>query len=263
MIRAVWVGVVVLVLTLRHGIPIILASVFGARKMLDRMADESPRRWARGVLRAAGCSVRLEGLGHLGTGESRIIIANHQSWFDVFALAAHLPVRYRFVAKKELARIPIFGPAWQALGHVSIDRDDLTSAIESLEEAVEGIDTEAISVVIFPEGTRSPTGELRPFKKGAFVLAIQAGVPVVPVAVLGTDRIMPKGSWKITPGEIRVRVGKPLPTDRLLHRDREDLTHRAWRAVAALKGEIGGRSEGQASEPGLEGSPLAERQEAR
>lgn len=240
MIRSAWVGLAILALTLRYGIPIILASIFGARKTLDRMADRTPRRWARGILRAAGCRVKLEGVGHLRRDEPRIIVSNHQSWFDVFALAAHLPVRYRFVAKKELTRIPVFGAAWQALGHVSIDREDRSAAIEALDQAAQGIHQEAVAVVIFPEGTRSPTGELQPFKKGAFVLAIQAGVPVVPVAVTGTHEIMPKGSWRVSPGEIRVRLGEPLSTDELVHRDREDLMNRAWRAVAVLKGEIGG-----------------------
>lgn len=239
MIRTLWVGLVALVLTLRYGIPIVVASIFDARRLLDRMADPAPRRWARGILRAAACSVKVEGLGHLREEGPQIVVANHQSWFDVFALAAHLPVRYRFVAKKELRRIPIFGPAWQAAGHVSIDRDDLSSAIEALEEAADGIQKEAVTVVMFPEGTRSPTGELLSFKKGAFVLAIQARVPVVPIAVLGTHEIMPKGSWRITPGEITLRIGEPLPTAELVHRDREELRNRAWRAVAALKGEIG------------------------
>lgn len=242
MIRSAWVGLVAFVLTLRYGCPVVLASIFGARRALARMADESPRRWAHGILRAAGCTVELEGVENLASRDPQIVVANHQSWFDVFALAATLPVRYRFVAKQELARIPVFGPAWQALGHVSIDRDDLGSAIEALDEAAEGIRREAVTVVMFPEGTRSPTGELRTFKKGAFVLAIQAGAPVVPVAILGTHEIMPKGKWRITPGRIRIRIGEPLGTEELIHRDREMLKDRAWQAVAELKGELGPHS---------------------
>jgi 1-acyl-sn-glycerol-3-phosphate acyltransferase len=157
----------------------------------------------------------------------------------VFAVVSKVPARLRFVAKQELASIPIFGRAWRACGHVSVDRSDRAAAIESLEAASRRIRDGGLSIVMFPEGTRSPTGELQRFKKGAFVLAIKAGVPVVPVAVIGSRPIMPKGSYRIRKGEIHIRVGEPIPVDGLSHEDRDSLTIRARESVAALRGGEG------------------------
>ncbi|HZD05534.1 MAG TPA: lysophospholipid acyltransferase family protein, partial [Longimicrobiales bacterium] len=153
--------------------------------------------------------------------------------------AASLPVDYRFVAKKELARIPIFGAAWQACGHIAIDRQDRGAAVESLGEARRQVGDASPTIVMFPEGTRSPDGALHAFKKGAFVLAIQAGVPVVPTAIIGSRAIMEKGSLKVRSGTIRVRIGEAIPVDGLTHRDRNELTSEAREAVARLRGGTG------------------------
>src|SRR5690606_34911443 len=107
-------------------------------------------------------------------------------------------------------------------------------AIASLERASEVVRTQSPTLIMFPEGTRSDTGALRPFKRGAFVLALQTGVPVVPAAILGSREVMPKGSWKIRPGRVLVRIGRPIPVEGLLHDDREALGQVAHRAVAAL-----------------------------
>src|SRR5690606_15934022 len=124
---------------------------------------------------------------------------------------------------KELARIPLFGTAWQAAGHISVDRSDRASAIQSLDEAGRLLRKDNSSVVIFPEGTRSPTGELLPFKKGAFMLALRTGVDIIPVAVLGTRRIQPKGGWRIRSGRIILRFGEPIPVAQYSEAERDDL----------------------------------------
>lgn len=221
------------------------ATVYYATRMLwaawrngpqDRqILEDVPRTWSLLMLRAAGARVVLENEGVIDPDRPQILVANHVSWFDVPALAGHLPGKYRFVAKKELTKVPFFGPAWQAAGHIAIDRFDRTKAIDSLAVARRKLEEDRPTVVMFAEGTRSRTGELRPFKKGAFILGIQTGVEVVPAAILGSREIMAKGSWRIrTGGTIRVRFGTPISVDGLEMKDRDDLTERAHRAVAEL-----------------------------
>lgn len=195
------------------------------------------RTWARKLLKAAGATVEVKGLEHFDPDAPHIIIANHQSWFDVFAMAGYLPTRFRFVAKAELSKIPIFGPAWVACGHVSIDRKDRARAFESIAEAGRRVKDENLNIVLFPEGTRSADGRLQPFKKGAFVLAIQSGVPVVPLAVMGSREVMPKGKWRLRPGHIELRLGTPIPVEGLELDDRNQLMQTAWDAVRSLQGD--------------------------
>jgi 1-acyl-sn-glycerol-3-phosphate acyltransferase len=164
-------------------------------------------------------------------------VANHQSWFDVFALAGFLPGRGTFVATEELERIPIFGGAWKACGHISIDRSDRKKAIESLDRAGERIRSEKRAVILFPEGTRSADGQLQEFKKGAFIVALKTGVPIVPIGISGSRHVMPKGSFLARPGEIRVRIGEPIPMEGLSVADRDALLGRSRMAVAELMDE--------------------------
>jgi 1-acyl-sn-glycerol-3-phosphate acyltransferase len=197
--------------------------------------EESPRRWSRLILRSAGIRVVLENAQVIDPDRPQILVANHASWFDVPALAGHVPGKFRFVAKQELTKVPLFGPAWQAAGHIAIDRHDRNKAIDSLAEARRKLAEDRPTVILFPEGTRSPDGELRAFKKGAFVLGIQTGVEIVPAAIVGSRDVMAKGSWRVHTGRtIRIRFGTPIPVDGLDMKDRDSLTERARRAVAAL-----------------------------
>ena len=232
--RTVWVYAFGLASTVYNALRVVLCP-FVSRCDQRRICDEVPRTWSRSILWATGVEVEVEGAEVIDPARPQLVVSNHQSWFDVFALAAHFPGRYHFVAKQELAAIPIFGRAWLTCGHIAIDRHDRSSAIESLERAGEKIRKETATIIMFPEGTRSPTGELQRFKKGAFVLALKAGVPVVPVAVVGSREIMPKGRWRVRPGRIRIRFGEPIPGDEYAMEERDDLLQRTWAAVAALK----------------------------
>jgi len=131
--------------------------------------------------------------------------------------------------------VPVFGKALKASGHITIDRKDRGRAVESLELARERLEKESPTVIMFPEGTRSPTGKLQPFKKGAFVLAIQTGVDIVPAAILGSRDIMRKGSYKIRPGTVRVRFGNPISVQGLGIESRNRLTDQVWQALAELQ----------------------------
>lgn len=199
--------------------------------------EDIARRWSRILLRAAGVTVEVEGAERFDKDAAHIMVANHSSWFDVFALAGYLPAHFRFVAKQELSKIPIFGRAWLECGHISIDRSDRQAAVESLDLAGERIRKENLDIVLFAEGTRSPDGKLQRFKKGAFVLALKAGVPVVPVAIMGTRDVMPKGRWRVRAGKVQIRIGDPISVEGMTTTDRDRLLETTWHAVAALKGE--------------------------
>jgi 1-acyl-sn-glycerol-3-phosphate acyltransferase len=210
-------------------------SAFWKSPKLRCRCDEIPRAWSRLLLRASGTRIVLENPERIDPDRPQILVANHVSWFDVLALAGYIPGPFRFVAKKELAKVPFFGPAWTNCGHISIDRQDINSAIESLAVARRRLEEDRPTVILFPEGTRSHTGELRRFKKGAFVLAIQTGVEVIPTAIVGSREVMARGSWWIHTGRtIHVRFGEPIPVEGLGTEDREALTRRGRDAVAAL-----------------------------
>jgi len=198
---------------------------------------EAPRGWSKSILWGAGVKVVLEGADVIDPDRPQILVANHSSWFDVTALTAYVPGKYKFVAKKELETVPIFGPSWQACGHISIDRGNRTKAIESIARARRTLEEERPTVIMFPEGTRSLTGEVGPFKKGAFLLALQTGVEVVPVAIIGSWQVMRKGSWLIRGGTVTVRFGQPIQVAGMGVDDRDVLIGQARAAILALKGE--------------------------
>lgn len=235
MIRTIWVlaGGAVLTLVLA-GRVVVTRWLPGRDPSASGLCDRLARAWARGILRMSGAEVRLEGAEAVDWAHPLVVVANHQSWFDVFALIAVLPARTRFVAKEELARIPVFGNAWQTCGHISVDRSDRSRAIASLDHAGRRVRDERLAMVLFPEGTRSRDGQLQAFKKGAFVLAMKTGVPVLPVGITGSRHVMPKGSFRIQKGVIRVRVGRPIPTEGLPPEDRDELRARSRHAVLAL-----------------------------
>ena len=151
-----------------------------------------------------------------------IFMANHQSNFDIPVLLAHLPVQFRWLAKAELFRIPVFGRAMRGCGYISIDRSNRQSAFQSLAQAAATIKN-GTSVMIFPEGTRSPDATIRPFKKGPFVLAVDAGVPIVPVVIHGTWSIMPKNRRIITPCRVTLDILPPVATGGYVRETKDDL----------------------------------------
>jgi len=169
------------------------------------------RNWVRWILALVRVRVVAEGLENVDREHPQILMSNHQSVFDIAAIIQTLPVSFRFVAKRELARIPLFGWALAAGGHILVDRGDRSQAIWSLRRGAQKI-RDGTNVIVFPEGTRSETGDLRAFKSGGFHLATEAGVPIVPVSVSGTRRITPKRSFHIHGGLVKVRYGKPIPT---------------------------------------------------
>lgn len=169
------------------------------------------RIWSGMILRGLSIPLEVEREAELDPEHPFLFMSSHRSVFDIFALFLATRHSLRMVAKRELFFIPIFGWALWMCGFIPIDRSNRESAIGSLAEAARKV-RQGISVLVFPEGTRGSGDGLLPFKKGGFVLALEAGVPVVPIAILGSERIMPKGSFKVGRGRIRVRLGRPIPT---------------------------------------------------
>jgi len=190
------------------------------------------RRYVRWILWSCRVQVETEGLEYIQRDQPYVVMSNHQSLFDIAVLADTLPLTWRFVAKRELTRIPFFGWGMLAAGHVVIDRQDNERSVRSLKLAAERVRS-GTSVIIFPEGTRSPDGALRRFKSGGFHLAIEAGVPILPATVSGSRRITPRKSLRVESGLIRVRYGKPIPTAGLTSDDRERLKEQVRQAIAA------------------------------
>ena len=208
----------------------LLAPLFVGLGMVDgRWAYRVARLWVRINLLLTGVHVRARREIPLDRHAPFVFMSNHQSHFDVLAVVAALPeFHLRWVAKKELTRVPVFGWALRHSDHIIIDRSDHVQAMASLRAAAEKM-RRGICVIIFPEGTRGPgDGSLLPFKKGGFVLATEAGVPVVPVAVRGSVRVLGPHAWKIHSGEIDVVVGVPMPVaglerDQVMRQVRERL----------------------------------------
>ncbi len=216
---------------------VVIAGMLGFRNRPGSIFDLAPRLWSRVVMAAAGVRVVVHG-GEHRVGALHIFVGNHSSWFDVFAMAAHL--RWvKFVAKAELLKLPIFGPAMRYAGMIPIERSNQARARASIDQAGEEI-ARGASVILFPEGTRGRDYRLRPFKKGAFVLAIETQAPIVPVAIHGTFEIQPKGAVLIRPGRIDLHFLPPIETMGVSYDDRNALAEKARASIAeCLRREYG------------------------
>lgn len=195
--------------------------------------------WSPVLLWAGGARLEVLGRERLTAGQPYVFVSNHQSTIDIPALFVALPVDFRFVAKKVLQYVPFLGWYMTLARFVFIDRKNHRAALRSLEIAGQRI-RGGISIVMFPEGTRSDDQRVLPFKKGPFALAMKAAVPIVPVAVEGSGVLMPKNSWNITPGPIRVAIGAPIdPVP--FGDDREALIREVRTRVIELNEQLGGK----------------------
>jgi 1-acyl-sn-glycerol-3-phosphate acyltransferase len=236
--RTVLVFLTLVIMTPVFGLMVIIASLFGVKDREGSFYDKAPRWWAMWLVRAAGIRVRLHNEELIRSGEPRIYVSNHVSWFDVLTLASVLP-RYKFIGKAELFRIPIFGSAARAAGMVAIERENRKSAFDSYRVAADRIRAGA-SVVVFPEGTRGRTYAVRQFKKGPFVLAVAAGVPIVPAIVHGTLAVMPRDRFRVRSGVVDIHFLDPIDASGLTYDDRNRLSQAAWDRMAAAMRELYG-----------------------
>jgi 1-acyl-sn-glycerol-3-phosphate acyltransferase len=194
------------------------------------------RVWSRILLWTAGVSLTVRSHEPLDPAQPYVFMANHLSAVDIWALFIAAPVPIRFIAKKQLSRIPLFGWAMAAGRFIFIDRQNPASARRSIDQACARIRS-GDSVAIFPEGTRSRDGRLGPFKKGGFHLALTAGVPIVAVAIRGAGAVMPPGSLLLHPGPVSIEIGAPIPTQGLTAGDRDALVERVHAEIAGMTGQ--------------------------
>ncbi len=206
MIRTLWVWIVGVFVTILCGSLIVLFSFLDpGRKSLHFFA----RLWARTIIAASGVQVKVRGTENIPTDSSVIVASNHQGYFDIFVLMAYIPRHLGWITKKELYRIPVFSFAMRRYGNIMIDRSNRERARRSLQDAAGKI-RRGQSVLIFPEGTRSPDGKVHAFKKGCYYLAEASEAPIIPVSISGSFEVMPKKTFRLHRGTIQVAIGEPV-----------------------------------------------------
>lgn len=222
MLHSILLVIVSVIITAFFATSVVIYALLGAA---ENSLHKVARTWARVLLAVTNVRVRVIGKENLSEKKPYIFMSNHQSDFDIFIVLAHLPGQFRWIAKKELFRIPVFGRAMKNAGYIEIDRQHRQRALQSLAEAARKI-REGKSVMSFPEGTRSKDGAVKPFKKGMFHLALEAGVPIVPITIIGAAEIMPKRSLKINPGEITMIIAAPIAVSDYTDATRPELMER-------------------------------------
>jgi 1-acyl-sn-glycerol-3-phosphate acyltransferase len=221
---------IVALATIVMGAISLVASLFDRTgNTLHRLA----RIWSRMLLAAGFVRLRAEGLEKLDPHGSYVFVSNHGSYMDIPAALVALPHQFRFFAKKGLFKIPFLGLHLNRAGHLPVDRTNARASLKSMTDGARIVRERRISVLLFPEGGRTAEG-LREFKEGAAFIAIKAGVPVVPLAIVGMRELLPMGSVHLRSGKVVVRVGDPIPTAGMTIKDRDQLTEPLHREVAAL-----------------------------
>ena len=199
-----------LVLATMFFVPIALVlSIIASTRVASRWAAVP---WARVMAMVTPMRVRVEGREHMEKGQSYVLVSNHQSQYDIFLLYGWLGVDFKWVMKQELRTAPGIGAACHAMGHIFIDRSNHQAALETLESAKAKI-VDGTSVMFFPEGTRSRDGKLKRFKKGAFRMALDLGLPVLPLTVTGTRDVLPAGTSDLLPGSAKLVIHPPIAID--------------------------------------------------
>lgn len=222
---------------------IIATIILGSINLAVSLFDEGGRKqvaiarfWSKVLIRIAGVKLTIEGLEKIDPNGSYVFASNHVSYMDTPIVLGHIPVQFRFLAKKGLFKVPFLGYHLKRAGHLAVPRENPREALRTMAEAGKIIRERGISLLIFPEGGRSLQG-LKPFKEGAAYIAINAGVPVVPVGLEGTLHVLPMHSLNVRPGKVVMRIGDPIPTAHLSVKDRGKLTQEMHDRVAELLGE--------------------------
>jgi len=190
------------------------------------------RTWSKIIVRVTDTTVTINGLDHIKPEQSYLVVCNHQSNMDIPVLVANLPLLVTFIAKKELFKIPFFGWGLKGAGMIKVDRSNTKQAIESLKNAEKNIINNKLSVIAFPEGTRSKDGEIHPFKKGPFILAMNTGIPILPVSLKGTFNILPRNRLILKKGNVRLQVHEPIDVRSYSFEDRFKLIKRVHTIIS-------------------------------
>jgi 1-acyl-sn-glycerol-3-phosphate acyltransferase len=217
--------------TIAYGTASLVVSFFDPAR---RKQNAIERAWARALLAVSGVKIKVEGLEKIKEDGSYVFVSNHVSYMDTPVALASLPVRFRFLAKRGLFQIPFLGWHLARAGHIRVPREDARAAVKTMTLAAQVVREQGISLLIFPEGGRTRTGEMRAFKEGAAFIAIKAGVPLVPIALKGTRKILPYGSGHVRSGTVTMRIGDPIPTTQASPHDRVRLTEELRHRIVAL-----------------------------
>jgi len=205
--------------------------------LIDKTGDSSMRVgrvWARSLLWITGVRVTVEGLEKIDLKQNYLFCSNHLSYMDTPVVMSNIPAQFRFLAKKGLFQIPFLGTHLSQAGHIPVPLEDPRAAVKTMNTAADVIQKRGISMLIFPEGGRSD-GVLQPFKEGGAFIAIKAGVPLLPIALIGTREVMAMGSPVFHPfRRVTLRIGDPIPTDGLTTRDRGRLTEAVREQIVAM-----------------------------
>jgi 1-acyl-sn-glycerol-3-phosphate acyltransferase len=228
-----WVDPLIILSTIFFGLISVVLSLFdkSGRKMMA-----VARAWARSLVKIARVRVKVEGLDQIDPNGAYVFVANHLSYMDTPVVLSQIPVEFRFMAKKGLFQIPFLGTHLMQAGHIPVPRENPRAAVKTLSLAAQTIRDRGVSVLVFPEGGRSLDGVLQEFKEGAAYIAIKAGVPVVPMALIGSRRILAVGSVTFHSGPVVVRVGEPILTKGLTLKDRGDLTMAVRERIVGMLG---------------------------
>jgi 1-acyl-sn-glycerol-3-phosphate acyltransferase len=199
------------------------------------------RRWSRDNLWLSRARVEIEGLENIDHTRPQILVANHSGLHDILSLSAHLPIQFRWVAKKSLFNVPFMGWHMSRSGYIPIDRENPRDAAKSIVEAAAVIRS-GVNAIAFPEGTRSRTGELGKFRSGAFALAVRTGVPLVPVVLEGSYRVIMPKTLQVNPGTIiRIHIDKPIDLTLYTRGDKQRLMEELFQIMERNLGELRSR----------------------
>lgn len=230
MLRTIWAVSVAILVTIPAASGVFLVAMFSSSAgLIDRII----RWWARSIVRGAGIELSGERMETLDPAKRYILVANHYSYFDIPCILAAIPQPIRFMAKVSLFKIPLFGWSLGRAGFIPIDRKNRRTAVKSFDQAGQRIRA-GNTIVIFPEEGRTRERTLRPFQRGAFLLAIRSGLEIVPVAVDGTFDVFPVGARAIKPGRVTIRVGTPIATENISVREKEKLADEARAQIEGM-----------------------------
>jgi 1-acyl-sn-glycerol-3-phosphate acyltransferase len=224
-----WLGLWAAIATIFLGIPVMIA---GLLSRTGNLAFSISKLWAYTMLAISFVRTEIKNKDKIQPGTSYIIISNHQSLYDIIALVTTLGIQYRWFIKKEVLKIPIFGYALYASRNIFIDRSNTARAIESINKGIDRL-PRGVSVMVFAEGSRSPDGQIHEFKKGGFVTAVRRKIPILPVTVNGSRRVLPKGSLVVKPGKIQVVIGDPIDTSGYTTDTAQELIDKTRQAIMA------------------------------
>ncbi|HYB21784.1 MAG TPA: lysophospholipid acyltransferase family protein [Thermodesulfobacteriota bacterium] len=227
MLRTVLCWVIFAFMTVILGTVAILLSLFDSSGNIPHLVA---RLWGKIQLGITGTRVSITGLQNINPQRSYILVSNHQSNFDIFALLGYLPIQFRWIAKAELFHAPFMGWAMYRIGYIPIERESPKKAYRSMLKAAEAVNR-GISVMIFPEGTRSLDGKLQSFKKGLFLIALKSQAPILPITIQGTARIMRKGDWRTYAGKVQITIDPPIETAGIPTEREEELSQRVRRTL--------------------------------